>query len=154
AALIAEGGVAPPVPRLPAAALKQLKGDKPNPDQPEEGLTPEKLADRIQENTKAAADRLAGLDHGDETRRKQDQALRVIDELLKKAENTMGGKSGDQSKENKDQSNQGSSPRGGGSPGGGGSPKGGGQPKGSGAGQQAQKQGSWRDRRNQEQGGG
>jgi hypothetical protein len=151
AVVIAEAGVAPPVPRLPSAALKSLKTDEPG----GEPLSPEKIAERIQQNTKAAADRLSESDPGDETRKKQSQALKDLDELLKQAQNPMGGGQGqqkdDMSQQGEQQSKGGGSPMGGGMPKGG-SPKGGGKSGKSGSGQQPQKQG-WRDRNGQDPGG-
>jgi hypothetical protein len=154
AGVIAEAGVAPPVPRLPSAALKPLKSDEP----PGEPSSPEKIAERIQQNTKDAADRLAESDPGEETRRKQGQALKDLDELLKQAQNPMGGQGGAQSQPKDDmsqqgeQQNQGGGPPMGGSTPKGGSFKGGGKSGKSGSGQQPQKQG-WRDRKGQDQGG-
>ncbi len=147
AGLIAEAGVAPPVPRLPAAALQQLKSDEPS----AEPADPAKLAERIQQNTKAAADRLADQDPGEETRKRQEQALKDIDELLKQQSQSPMGGGGSQGEQNKDQSNQQQNQQnqGGGGGGGGGMPKSGG--KAGGGGQQSQKQGSWRDRRGQGQ---
>lgn len=151
AGVVAEAGVAPPVPRLPSAALKSLKSD----GSPGEPLSSEKIAERIQQNTKAAADRLAESDPGDETRRKQGQALKDLDELLKQARNQdpMGGEGGGQSQQKDDMSQQGEQQnQGGGSPMGGQS-KGGGMKQSSGkSGQQSGKQG-WRNRGSQTQGG-
>jgi hypothetical protein len=140
-ATLAEAGVAPPVPRLPAAVVERLAGEQPGAD------SPEKIAERIQQNTRDAADRLAGEDPGEETRRKQEQALKDLDELLKQAQNQspMGGQSGSENQQQGGQSSQGGQPMGGGA-------KGGGQQAGGGAGQQQQRQGgSWRDRRGQGQ---
>src|SRR5688572_20215258 len=78
-------GVAPPVPRIPDAALKPLA--RPGPDTPVEPENPAEIADRILKNTKAAADRLKESDPGEDTRKKQDQTLRDIDELLKQSQN-------------------------------------------------------------------
>lgn len=154
AAVIAEAGVAPSVPRLPSAALKSLKTDESS----GEPLSPEKIAERIQQNTKDAADRLSESDPGEETRKKQGQALKDLDELLKQAQDPMGGEGGGSSEQKDDMSQQGEQQNKGGSSKSGGSPKTGGSPKGSGksgksgSGQQPQKQG-WRDRQGQDQGG-
>ena len=149
AGVIAEAGVVPPVPRLPSAALKSLKSDEP----PGEPLSAETIAERIQQNTKAAADRLAESDPGEETRKKQGQALKDLDELLKQAQNPMGGESGSQSQQKDDMSQQGEQQnQGSGSPMGSQS-KGGGMKQSSGkSGQQSGKQG-WRNRGNQNQSG-
>ena len=85
-AVIAEAGVAPSVPRLPAAAFE--------PSEPGEPLDPAQLAERIQKNTREAGERLAGQDTGDATRKSQAQALKDLDELLKQAQNPMGGGGG------------------------------------------------------------
>jgi hypothetical protein len=155
-AAVAAAGVIPPVPRLPEAALKGLGNMA---EQPGEAESPEKIAERIAQNTKAAGDKLAGLDTGEGTQKTQDQILKDIDALLKQAENPppMGG--GGQSKDMNDMSQQGEQKQQGGGQSQGGGKKnpsggmqpGGGQPKG-GAGKQP-KGGSWRDRRGQEKGG-
>ena len=161
-------GILPPIPRIPAEALKPIA--KPaEPDAPAED--PSVIADRIAKNTKAIADRLKDKDTGDDTRKTQEQSLKDIDALLKNAENPPpmgGGSSGDMNKDmnqdmNKDQSQQGNSGQGGGMPpmGGQSQSKGGGQPKGGGQGGGGQPQagggkqqskGGWQERRQQERG--
>ena len=86
--------VPPAVPFLPPEFIQLLPEAAPV-------LTdPAKLADRIEANTKAAADKLAGRDPGADTRTAQQQALRDIDELLKQMQNQppppmpMGGDGG------------------------------------------------------------
>jgi hypothetical protein len=151
AAHVAAAGVLPPIPQLPAAALKPPDAS----DQPAED--PAKLADRITENTKRAGDQLAKDDTGNDTRKTQDQILKDIDALLKQSQNPppppMGGGSSNNS--NNDQSSQGSQsrkPNDGQSQGQGGSRGNGKSPQGSGGGSRksngGQKGGSWRDRRN------
>ena len=76
--------IAPPVPRLtdwkvPAAPAV----DEPKPGEAE---APAKILERVTQNAKAAGDRLKDQDTGDETRKKQDQVLKDIDELLKQNE--------------------------------------------------------------------
>ncbi|HET6575846.1 MAG TPA: hypothetical protein VFG68_19750 [Fimbriiglobus sp.] len=137
AGMIAEAGVAPPVPRLPSAALERLKAGEPR----VEIRSPEEIAERIQQNTKAAADRLAASDPGAETRKKQGQALKDLDELLKQAQDPMSGQGGGQSQQKDDKSPQGEQKS-----------QSGGQSKSGGSGQQSKKQG-WRNRKGQGQGG-
>lgn len=145
---LAVAGVAPPVPRIPSAALKP-----PAPEEPAEAEDAAKIADRILQNTKDAADRLKESDPGIDTRKKQDQTLRDIDALLKQAENPPpmggGGMSGMNDQKNQDMSGE-SSPKGG-------SQKGMGKPQGGPGQKQAgasdSKGRSWRDRRNQQRAG-
>jgi hypothetical protein len=154
---IALAGVAPPVPWIPSEVAKRLV---PTPsDMPPGEEDAAKIADRILQNTKEAADRLKESDPGTDTRKKQDQTLRDIDALLKQAENPSPmGSSGEKSDEQKNQD------MGGGSQGGASQPMGGssgqkGMSKQSGGGKSGQKQAgssgsksqSWRERRQQEQ---
>ena len=149
---LAAAGILPPLPRIPAEALKPAA----KPAEPDAAEDPAAIADRIAKNTKAAADRLKDQDTGADTRKTQDQTLKDIDALLKKAENPppMGGGGGD-SDMNKDM-NKDMDKQGGGGGGGGQKPMGGQQPKGGGqkqaGGQQQSKSGSWQERRQQERG--
>ncbi len=128
-AATATAGVIPPIPRIPGDALKPAaKPDETGDDDPA------KIAERIAKNTKEAGDKLADQDTGDGTRKTQEQILKDIDALLKKAQEPppMGGGGGGMPP-----------PMGGDQPMGGGQPKGEGQPKGGG---QQQPKGGWRDR--------
>jgi hypothetical protein len=151
---VAAAGVLPPIPRLPAAALKPPE----TPDQPAED--PAKLAERITQNTKEAGDRLAQDDTGTDTRKTQNQILKDIDELLKQSQNPPPPLMGGGSSPNNDQSNQGSqspNPRDGQSQGQSGSRGSGNSRQGSGGSSArkpngGQRGGSWRDRRNSDGG--
>jgi len=83
-------GVIPPTPRLPQAAADLLPGAK----APEAADDPVKIADRIAANTKAAGERLAGQDTGDDTRKTQEQILKDIDALLNQNPPPMSGGGG------------------------------------------------------------
>jgi hypothetical protein len=149
AANVAAAGVLPPIPRLPAAALKPPEA----PDQPAED--PAKLADRITENTKKAGDQLAKDDTGTDTRKTQDQILKDIDALLKQSQNQPPPPMGGGSQQNNDQSSQGGqsqNPNAGQSQGRGGSRGNSKSSQGSGGATKPnggqRRGGSWRDRRN------
>lgn len=156
AANFATAGIIPPIPRLPASALKPPD----MPDQPAED--PAKLAERITENTKKAGDQLAKDDTGTGTRKTQNQILKDIDALLKQSQNPPPPPMGGGSSPNNDQSNSGNqsqNPRDGQSQGQSGSRGSGNSRQGSG-GSGARKPnsgqrsgGSWRERRNSNAGG-
>ena len=74
--------VAPPVPRLTEWKVPGA----PKPETPGEMEEPAKILDRLTQNTKDIGDRLKDQDTGDETRKKQEQALQDIDALLKQNE--------------------------------------------------------------------
>ena len=76
--------IAPPVPRLTEWKVPDAPAvEEPKPGEMEE---PAKILERVTQNAKAVGDRLKDQDTGDETRKKQDQVLRDIDELLKQNE--------------------------------------------------------------------
>jgi len=129
-AATASAGVFPPIPRIPGEALKPVA----KPADPESEDDPAKIAERIAKNTKEAGDKLGDQDTGDDTRKTQEQILKDLDALLKKAQEPppMGGEGGGGMPP----------PMGGMPPPMGGQPKGGmGQPKGG-----MQPKGGWRDR--------
>ena len=74
--------VAAPVPRLTEWKVP----DAPIPETPGEMEEPAKILERLTQNTKDIGDRLKDQDTGDETRKKQEQALKDIDALLKQNE--------------------------------------------------------------------
>ncbi len=76
--------IAPPVPRLAEWKVPDAPAvEEPKPGEMEE---PAKILERVTQNAKAVGDRLKEQDTGDETRKKQDQVLKDIDELLKQNE--------------------------------------------------------------------
>ena len=74
--------VAAPVPRLTEWKVPGA----PKPETPGEMEEPAKILERLTQNTKDIGDRLKDQDTGDETRKKQEQALKDIDALLKQNE--------------------------------------------------------------------
>ncbi len=84
--------IAPPIPRL--MEWKVPDAPKPEPATPGEMEEPAKILERLTQNTKDIGERLKDQDTGDETRKKQEQALKDIDALLKQNEPPMGGGGG------------------------------------------------------------
>jgi len=87
----ASAGVFPPVPVIPQAIVEQARAQAVPPEG--DGDDPAKLAERIAENTKTAGDKLKNFDTGEETRKTQDEILKDIDKLLNPPpmENNSGG---------------------------------------------------------------
>ena len=84
--------IAPPIPRL--TEWKVPDAPKPEPATPGEMEEPAKILERLTQNTKDIGERLKDQDTGDETRKKQEQALKDIDALLKQNEPPMGSGGG------------------------------------------------------------
>ncbi len=82
--------IAPPVPRLTEWKVPDLA----EPIAPGEMEDPAKILERLTQNTKDIGERLKDQDTGDETRMKQDQALKDIDALLKQNEPPPSGGGG------------------------------------------------------------
>jgi len=83
--------IAPPVPRLTEWKVPDAPKPEATPADMEE---PAKILERLTQNTKDIGERLKDQDTGDETRKKQEQALKDIDALLKQNEPPMGGGGG------------------------------------------------------------
>ena len=85
--------IAPPIPRLTEWKVP----DAPEPTAPGEMEDPAKILERLTQNTKDIGERLKDQDTGEETRKKQDQALKDIDTLLKQNEPPQSGGGGEAS---------------------------------------------------------